>query len=213
MDALDPNANPLLAAYLNPQTIPRAQLLLSPPFLDSSGDHRPGGYASKLVWKNFVSGAPPRNRTDDWKNQFEIERFYPDPWGEAFPRFKSNPAYEEIDVTVGKFTLKGIVSLRNLFWRWLRQYRKSVVGVVTGPKVEGKHVWSVRLNANVPPTDWTASVYADGLPQEYGDPLGQVAQRAAFKLVLRMVNPYLTANEVTARASYRQGIQLLEQIV
>ena len=72
-----------------------------------------------------------------------------------------------------------------------------------------------------------ASVWAESQPTEYGDPLGMVAQRAAFKLFTRIMTPPLnidadaeklyggdlTTDQINAIAAYRQGIQLLMEMI
>jgi hypothetical protein len=138
------------------------------------------------------------------------------PQDKEMPKFYLDPAYDEVDVSVAGFTVKGVMGLRKLLKLAIYRRKPSVVGVVSQFGSESAKCWSVRLNANRPGKgrdDRTISVYAENSPQEYGDPLSQVAQRAAFKLVLRILNPQLDANLVTAMAAYRQGVEMLRQLL
>ena len=112
--------------------------------------------------------------------------------------------------------MKGMFGLYRNLKRFRDRRLKSIVGVVSQVNSQGAPRWAVRLNANQPGdavADRTISVYADGLPMTYGDPLAQVAERAAFKLVIRIVNKELDAHDITAIATYRQGMELLLQVL
>lgn len=135
-----------------------------------------------------------------------------------------DPAYQDLDIDIGGFTLKGLNGIRKFVLQSFFREVPSIIGVVSRREI-GKFVaWGVRLNANridngkeKDKRTITVSVFAESLPQEYGDPLGQVAQRAALKLMLRIAgsNAELEsdANVVTAQAAYRQGIELLQQLI
>ena len=210
MDALDSRANPLLRVTENGgiSRLPlpkRPQLLLAPPYLPQQG----GARLSALVWADLLGmlyGVLPYSPT-------VIEDL---PQDKEMPKFYLDPAYDEVDVSVAGFTVKGVMGLRKLLKLAIYRRKPSVVGVVSQFESESVKCWSVRLNANRPGKgrdDRTISVYAENSPQEYGDPLSQVAQRAAFKLVLRILNPQLDANLVTAMAAYRQGVEMLRQLL
>lgn len=206
MDALDFRSNSLLARYFSNDAARREwerrrrQFLLAPPFFSTDNIRLA---QSALVWLDFLEAPSESGST-------RIEKL---PGADALPHFVMDNAYDEIDVTVAGFALKGIYGL----YRNLKRYRdrnfKSVIGVVSESKREGgPSSWSVRLNANEPGTterNRTMSVYADSVPMSYGDPLGQVAERAAFKLVLRIVSRDLDGHDVTAVAAFRQGVELL----
>ncbi len=209
MDALDSRANPLLRTTENGGTLrlrlpQRLQLWLAPPYLPDRGPSR----LTALVWADLLGtlyGDLPYFLTS-------IEDI---PRAEM-PKFYLDPAYDEVDVSVGGITVKGIMGLRKLLKQAIYRKKSSVVGVVSQVESDNVKCWGVRLNANRPGkrrNDRTISVYAENSPQEYGDPLSQVAQRAAFKLVLRILNPRLDANLVTAMAAYRQGIEMLRQLL
>lgn len=224
MDALNLEANPLLEPLSasnkekrkanSPLTNGRPSLLLKPPLLHKLKEPttRPHG-----VWGDFVSRIPAD--TDD--DCFPIEQIA-DPDNEPkknLIRFWLAPAYTEIDIAIGKVPLKGINQLFKIYKRYLNSCCPSVNGIVSQVQNDGKKAWAVRLNAS---QGWmrhlsrkmrTFSVYADGSLQEYNDPLLAVAQRAALRLVIRMLNPGMEANNAIARACYQQGIQQLRQIL
>lgn len=213
MDALDSRANPLLRPEQNGgsggsfrlQVPLRPQLWLAPPYLSEQGPAR----VTTLVWPDLL-------RSVYGDLPYPLTPIEDIPQDKEMPKFYLDPAYDEVDITVGGFAIKGLIGLRKILRQAVYRKKKSVLGVVSQVESEKIKCWGVRLNANRPGKrreDRTISVYAENSPQEYGDPLSQVAQRAAFKLVLRVLNPALDSNIVTAMAAYRQGIEMLRQLL
>lgn len=199
MDALDWEADPLLQTNEDGE---RLLCWLAPPFLpDDIEDAR----STTTVWRDLAAKVPKTEEIWDIdENLREARRLVPD--------FILDPAYQELDVNIGGFTVKGLSGLRKFALQSIFARSPSIIGVVTRREVDGHVCWGVRLNANMPRQNRTMSVFAESLPQEYGDPLAQVAQRAALKLMLRIGDGDTDANTVTAQAAYRQGIELLKQL-
>ena len=212
MDALSFRSNPLLARFLSDdleqrkRERTRREILLAPPFFVPDKKKLS---PTLLVWVDLLEPAAPINR------EAFIEEI---PFNcDTIPRFILDAAYEEIDISVGGFGVKGVTGVIRSLKRFRDRKLQSVIGVVSKSGAEGQPpTWAVRLNANKPGIeveDKTISVYADSTPMSFGDPLGQVAERAAFKLVIRIVRPDLDAHDVTAIATFRQGMELLLQLL
>lgn len=210
MDALDWNANPLLR---NHQCGERPIFWLAPPFLPEGFDR---ARKTNAIWSS-LTGEPPPTETTIWNISEDLVGAKV-----IVDNFLLDPAYEELDVNIAGFTVKGLNGIIKFFKQRLYRNLPSIVGIVTRREVDGSPAWGVRLNANWRPGNVgkktvTVSVFAESLPQEYGDPLAQVAQRAALKLMLRIKGGNdqagADANLVTARAAYRQGIEMLRQLI
>lgn len=223
MDALNWGSNPLLEKDNSGR---RLMCWLAPPFLPDSPVKSAGN--TTVVWTELLSQTYPGTLAPSeptlWKISDDLVRA-----NERVKKFFLDPAYQELDLTIGSFTIKGLSGLRKFVLQRAFRDVPSIIGVVTRRKAEGSLAWGVRLNANWPNESQTVSVFAESLPQEYGDPLGQVAQRAALKLMLRIagivesgdahgtsnsievMDP--SANKVTAQAAFRQGIELLRQLI
>jgi hypothetical protein len=223
MEALDVDVNPLVSPFIrdgNAGDVARSrrQILLAPPILEANG--KPSA-VSTLAWKDFLvayDAVPSQDLTF-------IERL-PFKSVAELPIFTTNESYdqESTEVTVGSFKLAGILPLIQLIWQRYNRKYPSVVGVVDRTGADGKDRWAVRLTCRNPRSNEDiASVWAESTPTEYGDPLGMVAQRAAFKLILRIMSPPMnqnrlnepvyTSDQISAIAAYRQGVQLLMRLI
>lgn len=232
MDALNHYANPLLRemtrqiqeerldAGMEPIAIERPSLLLKPPLSVPNSQLQS---LSHGAWKNFLSSIPRDDKPalPEECNSFVVERFVRlnVEQSVSYPEFSLDTVLAELDITIGKFALKGISQLYQLYKRYLSICRPYILGTVSQTEKDGQKVWSVRLNASrvrfkgFQIRRETFSVFADSQPQEYGDPLLLVAQRAALRLVIRIRDSEMKANEAIARTSFQQGVQQIKQLV
>jgi hypothetical protein len=238
IEALDVRTNPLVAPYIQPEyrkreeARARREFLLLPPFLKHSAFEddsifRGGSTRSNGVLKDFLGSGFPLTFVE------EIV-FFPDENNltegskkDLLPVFRLDEAYGEVNLKVGGFEMRGIMGLVTLYKRVRYRRFHNVLGFVS--KGEGKG-WAVRLNGQIPArksraeSEFVASVWADTIDTDFGDPLGLVAQRAAFKLLLRIVDDSLCreagrersgydTNSIHAIANFRQGIDQLLQLL
>jgi hypothetical protein len=240
IEALDVRANPLIAPFIQSdksmamEATARRQLLLAPPFLESpvfKDDlaFRGESMLSNIVWKDYLGSGYSLTFVEDIV--FSNNKFR--------PNFRLNEAYEEVNLKFGSFEVRGMMGLLALRKRLRLRNCKNVLGFVSRSKTSGNG-WSVRLNAQVPKSltntkpNLVASVWADTADTDYGDPLGLVAQRAAFKLITRIADDNrfeqqdeqykaqrrLTppkskydTNNIHAIANFRQGVDQLMQLL
>jgi len=237
MEALDFRVNPLVQPFIREgqegaTARARRQLLLVPPMLESHDEDV--RRQSALLWNDFLL-TQTTLQINQRRDPETLIEYLPFDSKEDLPDFDTGESYEQgdIDLTFGGFRLAGILPLYRMLRRFYFRRYPSVVGFVNEQSTNssddspssGKNIWEVRLNARRPVTggredsDDVGSVWAESAASEHGDPLGVVAQRAAFKLVLRILtlhddfpgNKDLTSSQITAIAAYRQGIQLLMQ--
>ena len=237
--ALNNSINPLVAPYI--QTDPlkaaeagrRRQFLLAPPFVEEAVSLRS---IATTVWPDFLGSGNPIAFIE--KIPFDAE---------TCPQFVLDQVYEDIDIKVGSYEVKGVMALFRIYKRLYFRQIPQVVGYVakvpnsgseSGKANEGGKsgdTWEVRLNANLPTplkvmeTDFVSSVWADGDNSDQGDKLGLVSQRAAFKLTAAISDAGLfnenesqlargskrsyDINQIHALAYYRQGIDMLLQLL
>jgi len=194
----------------------RRQFLLAPPFLEEAISPR----TTTTVWKDFLGSGNPIAFIE--KIPFDTQ---------TCPQFVLDQVYEDIDVKVGTYEVKGVMAIFRIYKRLYFRQIPQVVGFVS--KISDG--WEVRLNANLPTplevmeTDFVSSVWADGDTSDLGDKLGLVSQRAAFKLTTAIADASLFSegdsqiargsqrsydiNQIHALAYYRQGIDMLLQLI
>jgi hypothetical protein len=192
MEALNWESNPLLKDKGE-----RLMCWLAPPFIPEKTAGRAAGSSyTTQVWRELLCEDKTdllrvRRECTLWNNHDDLYRARIN-----VRHFYLFPAYEELDVTLGKFSFKGLVGLSKWVNRKALEDLPSIIGVVTRRDGSGPGAWGVRLNANWKDDerrDQTVSVFAESQPQDFGDPLAQVAQRAALKLMLRLSGAYNVA--------------------
>jgi hypothetical protein len=224
--ALNNPMNPLVAPFIQADDLKRIearrrrQFLLAPPFLEDAVAFR----NFTTVWKDFLGSGSPVAFIEDIP--FDAD---------TCPRFVLDQVYEDIDVKVGNYEVKGAMALFRIYKRMYFRQIPQVVGFVSKSPDKSGASWEVRLNANLPTplsvmdTDFVSSVWAEGDNSDQGDTLGLVAQRAAFKLSAAIADANLfdnhksrlasgfqrryDINQIHALAYYRQGIDLLLQLL
>jgi len=231
MDALNVTHNPLF------QQLETSSFLAAPPSITShrSAPSSPRG-PSFAVWRDFRINVKQFNTNGSLTAvRPHISRLFEEMSAETFIRhkFKQAAAFEEISVKLGPIEAN-LGALYRLCIRWWTKGWPTVAGSVAFDTVGEKSFAYVRLVANhrMPHIAWqsnkypndpepsllidgegTLAVYASTETDQVSDAVALSSQRAAFRLLFRLVKRPAEPNLAIAASSYRQGVRLLNDVL
>jgi hypothetical protein len=135
--------------------------------------------------------------------------------------FSLEEAFDEIDLKVAGAEIKGLLGVFKTVKRWFFKGFPAMQAFAgtsgDGEKASAtirltcnyRRIWITRAFVSKRDQDDTISVFASTEEQQFADPVGLAAHRAAFKVFYRLADPSKHADEVTAIAAFHQAISLL----